>query len=119
MENLRYYTLLHDANYENWTEWLKLAGVTDIATNKGTIIDDTNVLIQAAVDGQGVALGSSTFVQDHLEAGRLIKPFEITLVSDFAYYVVYPKSHLENPAVCAFRNWLLDLRDNNETTVLS
>jgi LysR family glycine cleavage system transcriptional activator len=61
-----------------------------------------------------VALGSTTFVQDHLDAGRLIKPFDITLVNDFAYYIVYPKSHLKNPAVCAFRNWLLELLDDNE-----
>ena len=116
--NLKYYTLLHDANYECWSEWLKLAGIQDTPSNKGTIIDDTNVLIQAAVDGQGVALGSTTFVQDHLEAGRLIKPFDITLVNDFAYYIVYPKSHLNNPAVRAFRDWLLELPDDNEVAGL-
>lgn len=119
MNNLKYYTLLHDANYECWEEWLKLAAVKDTASNKGTIMDDTNVLIQAAVDGQGVALGSTAFVQDHLEAGRLIKPFDIILVNDFAYYIVYPKSHLNNPAVCAFRNWLLELKEENEVAVLS
>jgi LysR family glycine cleavage system transcriptional activator len=118
MNNLKYYTLLHDANYECWGEWLKLAAVKDTPSNKGTIIDDTNVLIQAAVDGQGVALGSTTFVQDHLEAGRLIKPFDITLENDFAYYIVYPKSHLNNPAVCAFRNWLLELLEESETAIL-
>lgn len=119
MDNLKYYTLLHDATYESWSEWLNLAGVTDIATNRGTIIDDTNVLIQAAVDGQGVALGSTTFVQDHLDAGRLIKPFDIILESKFAYYIVYPKPHLENPSVRAFRDWLLELREDNDTSVLS
>jgi LysR family glycine cleavage system transcriptional activator len=117
VNNLRYYTLLHDANYECWTEWLKLAGVSDIPSNKGTTIDDTNVLIQAAVDGQGVALGSTTFVEDHIEAGRLVKPFDITLVNDFAYYIVYPESHLDNPAVCAFRNWLLELLDENDSPI--
>jgi len=119
MNNLKYYTLLHDANYECWGEWLKLAGVQNTPSNKGTIIDDTNVLIQAVVDGQGVALGSTTFVQDHLDAGRLVKPFDITLVNDFAYYIVYPKPHLNNPAVRAFRNWLLELLNDNEVVGLS
>lgn len=118
VSNLRYYTLLHDANYECWSEWLRLADVRDVPSNRGTIIDDTNVLIQAAVDGQGVALGSTTFVQDHIEAGRLIKPFDITLVNDFAYYIVYPKSHLDNPAVCAFRDWLVELVDDSEVVIL-
>ena len=111
--NLHYYTLLHDTNYECWTDWLKLAEIDGINTRKGTIIDDTNVLIQAALDGQGVALGSTTFVQDHLDSGRLIKPFDITLRNDFAYYVVCPSDHLKNPAVKAFKDWMIELAHEN------
>jgi LysR family glycine cleavage system transcriptional activator len=109
LNNLRYYALLHDANYECWDDWLKLAGVKDIDAKRGTVIDDTNVLIQAAIDGQGIALGSSTFVEDLLESGQLVKPFDITLVNEFAYFVVYPEAHLKNPAVLAFKDWLLSL----------
>ncbi len=111
IDNLRYYTLLHDANYQCWNDWLKLAGKETINANKGTVIDDTNVLIQAAVDGQGVALGSMTFVEDLLESGRLVRPFDITLNNDFAYYVVCPAAHLNNPAVKAFKDWLLGLAE--------
>ncbi len=111
LDNLRYYALLHDANYECWDDWLELAGVKDIDAKRGTVIDDTNVLIQAAIDGQGIALGSSTFVEDLLESGRLVKPFDVTLVNEFAYFVVYPEAHLKNPAVLAFKNWLLSLVD--------
>ena len=109
IQNLRYYTLLHDAEYVCWRDWLRLAELDDINPEKGTIIDDTNVLIQAAIDGQGIALGSSAFVQDLLDSGRLVRPFDITLVNDFAYYVVCPESHLQNPAVRAFKEWLLSL----------
>jgi len=111
INNLRYYALLHDANYECWRDWLELAGIDDIEANRGTVIDDTNVLIQAAIDGQGIALGSTTFVEDLLESGRLVKPFDVTLVNEFAYYVVYPELHLKNPAVRAFKEWLLSLVD--------
>jgi LysR family glycine cleavage system transcriptional activator len=90
---------------------LKLAKIEGINANKGTIIDDTNVLIQAAVDGQGVALGSTTFVQDLLDSGKLVKPFDITLVNEFAYYVVCPEAHLKNSSVQAFKNWLLALTE--------
>ena len=109
IENLRYYTLLHDASYDCWHDWIELAQVDGIKAEKGTIIDDTNVLIQAAIDGQGIALGSTAFIQDHLDTGRLVKPFDITLVNEFAYYVVCPESHLKNPAVRAFKEWLLSL----------
>ena len=111
IDNLHYYTLLHDANYECWRDWLKLAGLNDIQADKGTIIDDTNVLIQAALDGQGIALGSTTFVEDHLESGRLVRPFDVILENEFSYYVVCPESHLKNPAVLAFKEWLLSLVD--------
>lgn len=114
INNLKYYTLLHDANYECWVDWLKLANINEINAGKGTIIDDTNVLIQAAVDGQGVALGSTTFVQDLLDSGKLIKPFDITLENEFAYYIVCPEAHLKNPSVLAFKNWLLELVDEQE-----
>lgn len=111
INNFKYYTLLHDANYACWADWIKLAGISEVNASKGTIIDDTNVLIQAAVDGQGIAMGSTTFVQDLLDAGKLIKPFDITLVNEFAYYIVYPQAHLKNPSVKAFKNWLVELVD--------
>ena len=109
IDNLRYYTLLHDASYDCWQEWLELACLDDINAEKGTIIDDTNVLIQAAIEGQGIALGSSTFVEDHLESGKLVKPFDVILENEFCYYVVCPEAHLKNPAVRAFKEWLLSL----------
>ena len=111
IENLRYYSLLHDASYACWRDWIELAGLEHVNAEKGTIIDDTNVLIQAAIDGQGIALGSTAFVQDQLDSGRLVKPFDISLVNEFAYYVVCPESHLKNPAVAAFKQWLLSLVD--------
>ncbi len=111
IENLRYYTLLHDAGFECWGDWFELAQVSDIGNRRGTIIDDTNVLIQAAIDGQGIALGSTAFVQDLLDSGRLVKPFDIELICEESYYVVCPESHLKNPAVLAFKEWLLSLVD--------
>ena len=41
----------------------------------------------------------------------MIKPFDIELVNEYAYYVVCPQSHLKNPAVQAFKDWLLGLVD--------
>ena len=106
-DNLRHYNLLHDATMENWEAWLSLAGLDDIDWNRGTILDDTNVLIQAAIDGQGVALGSSVFVSEHLQAARLLKPFDIVLEPELAYHLVCPEVHLQREAVTAFRDWAL------------
>ncbi len=108
INNLCYYTLLHDADHECWTDWLDLAEVNNTNPKKGTIIDDTNVLIQAAINGQGVALGSTVFIKDHLKSGKLVKPFDIVLHNDFAYHVVSTEEKLSKPAVKAFQHWLID-----------
>jgi LysR family glycine cleavage system transcriptional activator len=65
-EELLNVTLLHDTSPYYWNGWLRQAGVKGINNQRGITIDDTNVLIQAAIDGQGVTLGSALFVEDHL-----------------------------------------------------
>ena len=103
---LKHYTLLHDASYDNWERWLSLAGVEKLNARRGTILDDTNVLIQAALNGQGVAMCSSTFVADHLESGRLMRPFKLTLEMTDAYYCVCPEQHLGETPIRAFQQWI-------------
>ena len=111
--NLKHYTLLHDDDKKNWADWLELAGIDDIDPTRGTVMDDTNVLIQAAMDGLGVALGSTHFVADRLESGRLVRPFDTVLHKEGAYYIVCPKEHLERKEVRAFRDWLLEQSDED------
>lgn len=106
--DLRHHMLLHDTNHQPWSDWLDLAGASDVDPNHGTVVDDTNVLIQATMDGLGVALGSTLFVADRLASGKLVKPFETTLQSDYAYYVVCPKTHLKKPEVAQFKSWLME-----------
>lgn len=65
-------------------------------------------MIQAAVNGQGVALGSRTLALGHLSAGRLVRPFELSLMTDFAYYVACAKSRADEPDLVAFRHWLIE-----------
>ncbi len=107
-ENLAHYTLLHDTDHVAWSDWLALAGVENIDSQRGTVVDDTNVLMQAAIDGLGVALGSTHFVADRLASGRLVRPFDTTLHRDYAYYVACPKKHLKRPEVAAFKIWLME-----------
>jgi LysR family glycine cleavage system transcriptional activator len=64
--------------------------------------------IQAALDGQGVALGRSVLVADDLAAGRLVRPFALALPLQFGYHVVHRKDLPEESAVPLFRRWLLE-----------
>jgi len=112
-DDLVHYTLLHDTGHDSWGNWLELAGAADVPASKGTIVDDTNVLIQAAIDGLGIALGSSLFVADHIARGRLVQPFDTIMQSDYAYYVVCPRQYLKRPEVAKFKDWLLTQSSDN------
>ncbi len=100
-------TLLHDELREDWAMWLRTAGVTTVDATRGPGFDDSGLLIQAAIEGLGVALGRSVLVKGDLEAGRLVRPFATTRPGGSAYYLVY-SPELENaPKIKAFREWLL------------
>lgn len=99
--------LLHDANYHSWSSWVNSANFAHSNPHRGTIIDDTNVLMQAAIDGQGVVMGSSLLVQEHLRSGRLVRLFDHVLRPEEGYFIIYPKAHLERENVRIFKSWLL------------
>jgi LysR family glycine cleavage system transcriptional activator len=64
-------------------------------------------MIQAAIDGLGVALSQEALLHDDLTSGRLVKPFDIDMPGDYAYYVVAPEATADRPKVRAFREWVL------------
>jgi LysR family glycine cleavage system transcriptional activator len=110
--DLRRHSLLHDSvgtfDAPDWSKWLAAVGVTGVRADRGQRYSHSSLVIQAAIDGQGVALGRSTLVALDLEAGRLVQPFGPALPSSYACYVVSPPATAERPKIKAFREWLLD-----------
>ena len=113
LSGLKGRTLIHDLSMENssgfptWSTWLEAAGIHDVVSNRGLRINNSAAVVQAAIDGHGVALGRSVMVHDDLAAGRLVRLFSrTTCPSQLAYYVVYRPECAELPRLSAFRNWL-------------
>jgi LysR family glycine cleavage system transcriptional activator len=111
--DLLQYPLLTDsdwagANYDFWRDWLTAAGVEDARYRSGLSFNVSNLLMQAAVDGLGVAMGNTMLAGEDLRQGRLIRPFDLTVWPDSGFYVVYAKSALQRPKIKAFRDWLFD-----------
>ncbi|HJM90828.1 MAG: transcriptional regulator GcvA [Alphaproteobacteria bacterium] len=106
-EDLRHHTLLHDDMRETWRRWLLAAGVDGVDPDQGPGYNLSSLVIDAAVNGQGVALARSALVGDYLVSGRLIRLFDIQLPAEFAYYLVHPARALDHPKVRAFREWVL------------
>jgi len=112
-EDLVHHTLLHAGHpldkpsYPDWRMWLTSAGVTNVDWNKGPEFSLLNMAVQTAVDGYGVALANTSIVKDDLASGALVRPFELKLPTDFSYFLVIPSETIDQPAVSAFREWLL------------
>jgi LysR family glycine cleavage system transcriptional activator len=114
--DLKYHTLLHDDVLTDWRVWLLAAGVDDVDPDRGPSFNYSDLVLQAAIAGQGVALGRSSLAHDALARGQLVRPFDITLPGDYAYYFVCPADTADRPRVKAFRDWLIEEaeRDRHE-----
>lgn len=99
----------------SWEAWLKATG-TDLEIElNARRFGQANMVVQAAVEGLGVAIGREPLVIDELNAGRLVRPFPIIAPSDFAYYLVCPEDRLRDARVVAFRDWLVEQAERMTT----
>lgn len=108
-------TLLHDlsmdsnAGFPSWEGWLRKAGVAGVGTKRGMKINNSAAVLQAAIEGQGIALGRSVMAHDDLASGRLVRLFpRISFPSPLAYFIVYRAECSGLPRLVAFRDWLLE-----------
>ena len=106
-------TLIHDlsvdarAGFATWSTWLEQADAVNVATRRGLRINNSAAVLQAAIDGHGIALARSIMARDDLAAGRLVRLFpKVKLASRLAYYVVYRPECADLPRLVAFRDWL-------------
>jgi LysR family transcriptional regulator, glycine cleavage system transcriptional activator len=108
-EDLAHHTLLHaTVSREDWQLWLTAAGLpVTLATRRGMSFDQSFMAIQAAVEGLGIALGRTRFVEADIAAGRLVVPFDIVLPADAGFYVVAPEASADTPRIALFRDWLI------------
>jgi LysR family glycine cleavage system transcriptional activator len=110
--DLRYHTLIHDNSMPlgsaspQWNVWLQAAGAPGIDATHGLHLNASMLAIQAAIDGQGVALGRGVLVHEDLATRRLVKPFDLTFQLRYAYYIVHPRKAQEDATVEAFKRWL-------------
>jgi LysR family glycine cleavage system transcriptional activator len=107
LSDLGRHVLLHDRSVSEWQEYLQICGVTvalDMST--GITFSETALCLDAAVRGQGVALGDDFLAAIHLSEGRLMKPFKSTVLSKNAYYFRVSETASISPVVKAFRAWL-------------
>lgn len=98
--------LLQVANApQDWQAWLAAAGVS-VDLDHAQVFDYPAFALQAALDGLGVAMARAPFVADDLAAGRLVRPFSVTVPKGQGWYLISRPGQRSNPALTKFRQWL-------------
>lgn len=98
---------LREPGHTNWKEWFEAAGIPDVRLKEGPRFPDTNMALQSAMDGRGIALARTAHVIEDLAAGRFVRLFDVPCPSNVAYYLVCSPGQQDRPNVVAFRDWIL------------
>ncbi len=98
-------TLLRNV-WTPWVTWFAAAGLDWPEPATGSMFDNSPLMLSAALDHQGVALGRHWLVVDELRAGRLVTPFDISVRDDFQYWLAWPAGRSANADAALLREWL-------------
>lgn len=106
-------TLVHDltmdaaAGFPTWATWWRAAGLRGAPPQRGLKVNDSAAVLQAAMEGHGVALARSVMVEDDLRSQRLTRLFpDVRAPSPLAYYLVQRPECASMPRLAAFRDWM-------------
>jgi LysR family glycine cleavage system transcriptional activator len=99
--------LIHMDSRTDWTNWLQAAGLDDSAATHGPVLNRASMVIDAAIDGQGIALARTTLAAGDLIKGHLVRPFAQSLPLNKTYWIICPKATASLPKIVTFRDWLL------------
>jgi LysR family glycine cleavage system transcriptional activator len=100
------FPLLRLEDAKNWTRLFEAAGVK-ASVGPGPVLNRASMLIDAAIDGQGIALARTALAAWDLINGRLVRPVGVSLRVANTYWIVSPKAASNLPKIATFRNWVL------------
>lgn len=91
----------------DWDSWMRELGIPSPRVWRGPQFNAYTILVQAAIAGQGIALGWRHMVEDPLASGSLVRPVDASLKAGGSYYVLLPERHLRNTESMVLRDWIL------------
>jgi len=96
------------AQFLDWGTWLTSLGIGDLRPAGALHFSQYEQMIQAAISGQGVALGRQPLVNDLIQSGALVTPFRKALVGSRAYFIIESEHGAAKPHVRQFAVWLME-----------
>lgn len=105
--SLKRYRILRDDCDMEWNAWSSEAGIDPAEFLHGANYSDSNLMLNAALAGQGIAIGRSALVSEDLAAGRLVPVCDVIAQGPFSYYIATASQVAKSPQLVAFEQWLL------------
>ena len=116
--DLANHTWLEDVRVPDaWPRWLKVAGIEGLRPRRLLRYDNSQLVLDAATAGLGIALAADLVAERHLRERRLMRPFPIADRSPQTYHLVARPADLEKPGIKAFRTWIRAEMDDWRTRV--
>lgn len=91
---------------EPWSLWFPAAGISAREPAHGIMFDNSALMLQAAIKGQGLGLARHSLAHDELSSGRLIRPFSAYVESPMSYFFMCRLDKLETRPISRFRTWI-------------
>ncbi len=109
IDDLRHHTLIQvNTRLDEWRVLLKSAGIDEVGFGKELRFSSTSLATAAAVEGLGIALADRYLVSKELRSGALVVPFDISLDTHSAFYLVKPEFRPLSHGMKVFRDWILE-----------
>lgn len=106
VRDLADHTLFHGDDGREWNTWLAAADALDMVRGRQHFMSDARLSTEAALHGQGIALGDTITASNLIARGELVVPFDLTVPANDAFYVACRQSVRQSPIVKVFIDWL-------------
>lgn len=103
--DLREHVILHADPGQEWRAWLAAADHLDLKPGRQHWFADAHLALEAARLGQGVAMGDSITIADQMARGQLVRPFDLHVAAQDAYYVCTQQQARDTPIISVFVEW--------------
>jgi len=91
-----------------WGQFVRQAAIGTVNIERGLVFDTAVLAVQYALSGAGIVLVDTNLFGEEIRAGRLVRPFDVSLDDGYGYYLITHPEGLSDIAIALFRSWLIE-----------
>lgn len=114
VRDLADHVILHADEGREWQTWLAAAKALDLQRGAHHFMSDARLAMEAALHGNGIALGDTMTASSLMARGNLVAPFDLAVPAVDAFYIACRNEMTAAPIVNVFIDWLFAARDEED-----